>query len=352
MTTTRYVSTNRPVDDLYADLAAANVQPLWEMHDLLTDEPRPSTLPFRWKATELWKLATRSGELVPVGGEGDRRVLAMANPGLGGAPFISSTLWAAMQYLLPGEAAPPHRHTPAALRFILDGDGVSTTIDDDPVAMDRGDLILTPSWTFHAHLNSGPSSMTWLDILDLPLVGALEAIFFEPGHSHDPRVSPLRSSAERRYGQGPGLVPAGQDVPTSRPAHSPLTVYRWSDTDSALDALLEVNGSNEATVRYTDPSRGSDVMPTLRCEMTRLRAETSSVPTRQTGSRVMAVLNGEGRVDVGGQTFGLDLGDVFVVPSWNVCRLHADTELDLFACSDAPALEVLSLFRSEVVNVS
>jgi len=350
MTTTRYVSANRPIDDLYGDLAAADVQPLWEMHDLLTTEPRPNTMPFRWKAVDLWKLATRSGELVPVEGGGDRRVLAMANPGLGGAPFISTTLWAAMQYLLPGEAAPPHRHTPAALRFILDGDGVSTTVEGDPVGMARGDLILTPSWTFHAHLNSGPSSMMWLDVLDVPLVGTLEAIFFERGQSHDPRVSPLRSSAERLYGQGPGLVPAGQDSPTSGPAHSPLTVYRWADTDSALDALLEVNGSNEATLRFTDPSRGSDVMPTLRCEMTRLRTETSSVSTRQAGSRVMAVFNGEGRVDIGGQKFSLDRGDVFVVPSWSTCRLHADTNLDLFTCSDAPVLEALSLFRSEVVK--
>ena len=350
MATTRFGSPNPPVDELYGALAAANVQPLWELSDLLTSEPRPNTAPFRWKAVELWKLATRSGELVPVERGGDRRVLAMANPGLGGAPFISTTLWAAMQYLLPGETAPPHRHTPAALRFILDGEGVSTTVDGDPVAMARGDLILTPSWTFHAHFNSGPSAMMWLDVLDLPLVGALEAIFFEPGRSRELHSGPQRSSAERRYGQGPGLVPAGQDAPPSRPAHSPLTVYRWADTDTALDALLEVNGSNEATLRYTDPSRGSDVMPTLRCEMTRLLTETSSVSTRQAGSRVMAVLNGQGRVDIGAQTFSLDRGDVFVVPSWNTCRLHADADLDLFACSDAPVLEALSLFRSEVVG--
>jgi gentisate 1,2-dioxygenase len=350
MTTTRYRSADRPVDDLYDDLSEAYLQPLWAMHDILTSEPRPKTVPFRWKGLEMRKLAARAGDLVPVGGGGDRRVLAMANPGLGGAPFISTTLWAGMQYLLPGESAPPHRHTPAALRFIVEGDGVSTAVNGDPVRMDRGDLILTPAWAFHAHLNAGASSMMWLDILDLPMVGALEAVFYERGDTPDPQFGLPRSAAERLYGQGPGLTPAGHDTPTSRPPHSPLTVYRWADTDSALNALLDLNGSNEATVRYTDPSRGSDVMPTLRCEMTRLEAHTTSTANRQTGSRASAVLNGQGRVDIGDQTFSLEPGDIFVVPSWTRHQLHANARLDLFTCSDAPVLEVLSLFRSEIIK--
>lgn len=35
---------------------------------------------------------------------GERR--ALANPGLGGRPYATPTLWAAIQYLMPGEDAP------------------------------------------------------------------------------------------------------------------------------------------------------------------------------------------------------------------------------------------------------
>ena len=71
---------------------------------------------------------------------GDRRVLALANPGLAGLPYTSSTLWGAIQYLGPGEAAPAHRHTPSAIRFVMVGSGVYTTVNGDACDMEPGDL--------------------------------------------------------------------------------------------------------------------------------------------------------------------------------------------------------------------
>src|SRR3954447_10328515 len=223
---------------LYGDLAAAHLQPLWELSGLLTTTPRVAAVAYRWKSDDLAKLARRSGELVPVDRGGDRRVLAMSNPGLDGAPFISGTLWAAVQYLLPGETAPPHRHTPAALRFVLDGEGVYTFVDGDPLSMARGDLILTPSWTFHEHRNAGARAMMWLDVLDLPLVAALDALFFEPGtNAPAARATTKGSSSEHIWGSGAGLGPAGSvdgSSPVELPAHSPLIAYRWASTDAAL----------------------------------------------------------------------------------------------------------------------
>jgi gentisate 1,2-dioxygenase len=343
--TKRFNSANGAIDDLYEDLATAHLQPLWELPGLLTSEPHPRTKPFRWRAADMHKLATRSGELIPIDEGGDRRVLAMSNPGLDGAPYISTTMWAAVQYLLPGETAPPHRHTPAALRFILDGDGVSTTVNRDSIPMARGDLVLTPSWTWHGHHNIGLSSMMWLDILDLPVVEALEAIFFEPGPPPYEPSNRSPSAPEQLYGQGSGLLPAGRQIAVRNTAHSPLTVYRWADSDRALHALLDLGRAETATVRYTDPTTGGDVMPTLRCEMTRILPAASTGPARQTGSQVFAVLNGSGQVDVGDQTFNLECGDIFVVPSWCHYSIHAGDQLDLFACSDAPALRALALFR-------
>ena len=45
--------------------------------------------------------------------------------------------------------------------------------------MEPGDLILTPSWSWHDHGNDTAAPMIWLDGLDLPMVGALDVIFAE-----------------------------------------------------------------------------------------------------------------------------------------------------------------------------
>jgi len=345
----RYHADEPDLDAYYGDIAKAHLQPLWEMRGILTPTPVVKAVPYRWSASELQNLAAQAGQLVPVDKGGDRRVLAMSNPGLDGAPFISGTLWAGVQFLGAREVAPAHRHTPGALRFVLDGDGVYTFLDGDPVAMSRGDLVLTPSWVYHEHRNPGSMPMMWLDVLDLPIVAALDAVFFEEGPVAEAgeRVVP-RSASERRFGQGAGLAPAGASAVEHDHPHSPLMVYRWSETDAALNALLELGDGREAELRYRDPSRDRDVLPTLRCEMRRISGGVTTAADRQTGSRVCAVLEGTGNVRLGTQEFPLSSGDVFVVPSWCQHQLEAGTTLDIFTTSDAPVLDALGLFRRVV----
>ena len=348
MATKRYFSEVAELDALYADVAEQDLQPLWEMKGLLTPTPIAKAVPYRWRLSELMDLGRRASDLVPIDRGGDRRVLAFANPGLGGAPFVSNTLWAAAQFLGPGELAPAHRHTPAALRFVLEGDGVWTLVNGDPIHMSRGDLILTPSWNFHEHHNPGDKSMVWLDVLDLPMVQFFEAIFFEEGPSEDvDRKTDPRSASERYFGQGAGIVPVGPNKPDVAGRHSPLLVFRWADVDSALNALLELDRSGDAQIRYQDPVGGADVMPTMRCEMRRVLDGTMTSIDRQTGSRVCAVLSGSGRVQVADEVIDLMPGDVFIVPSWNTQQITADTTLDIFTTSDAPVLEALKIYREE-----
>jgi gentisate 1,2-dioxygenase len=65
-----------------------------EIGDLMPTSPRPAALGHVWRWARLVELARRSGELVPVGRGGERRAIALANSGLGGAPFATPTLWA------------------------------------------------------------------------------------------------------------------------------------------------------------------------------------------------------------------------------------------------------------------
>ena len=133
------------LEELYRGFESELLVPLWtEIGDLMPTSPRPAAAAHVWRWRNLLRLARRSGDLVPVGRGGERRAIALANPGLGGAPYAVPTLWAAIQYLNPREDAPVHRHTQHAFRFVVEGEGVWTVVDGDPVAMRRGDFLLTP----------------------------------------------------------------------------------------------------------------------------------------------------------------------------------------------------------------
>lgn len=336
------------LDQLYSDVADADLQPLWMLEGLMTPTPdvRPRSHVWRWK--DLRSLAERSGELIGISRGGDRRVLSLVNPSLGGKPFATSTLWGAVQYLKPGEVAPAHRHTPGALRFVLEGSGVWTRVEGDAVAMSPGDLVLTPSWVWHEHHNPGDAPMIWFDGLDHPLVDSLDAIFFEPGPNAEvPRDVPERSRSEILYAESPGLVPVGV-----RPsgAYSPLYAYRWVDTDRALDALLEASPGAPAAVRFADPTTGRDVMPTMRCEMHRIPAGAATPLTRVVGSSIFVVFSGGCTMDLEGIRTDLVAGDMVAVASWAEFSFSAKERCDLFRVSDAPVIEALGLDRTSVAG--
>jgi gentisate 1,2-dioxygenase len=347
MATRLFSAQDAELNSLYQLLSEQSLQPLWELSGLLTAEPRSRAVPYRWRGEHLRNLSRRAGDLVPAERGGDRRVLACSNPGLGGAPYAVSTLWAGVQYLGGYEYAPAHRHTPAALRFVLEGGGVSTVVDGDPMAMAAGDLVLTPSWTFHEHYNPQATPMIWVDVLDLPIVASLEAVFFEQG-TDKPRLQQdvAASASENWYGGGVGLAPADEPRPAAR--HSPLLVYRWAETDRALEAQLRSSATGHARLRFMNPARGGDVMPTLRCEFDRVRGGHVTSAMRQTGGRVACVLHGAGTIHVGSCVFDVAAGDMVAIPSWTHWYISAEADLDLFSTTDAPVLEALGLYRDEV----
>ena len=103
------------------------------------------------------------------------------NSGLGGRPYATPTLWCAIQYLGGHEVAPEHRHSQNAFRFVVEGEGVWTVVNGDPVRMSRGDFLLTPGWNFHGHHNELDAPMAWIDGLDIPFVHYTDTAFFEFG---------------------------------------------------------------------------------------------------------------------------------------------------------------------------
>ncbi|RBQ19061.1 cupin [Spongiactinospora rosea] len=350
------------LEELYRGFERELLVPLWtEIGDLMPVHPRSRAVPHLWRWESLRGLAERAGDIVPVGRGGERRAIALANPGLGGRPFATPTLWAAIQYLMPGEDAPEHRHTQHAFRFVVEGEGVWTVVNGDAVPMRRGDFLPQAGWNWHAHHNATDRPMAWIDGLDIPFQYTSEAQFFEPGRDEigdAERITPERSRSERLWAH-PGLRPlsAGELAPGT-----PLLSYKWEFTDRALaDQLaLESEGfggtvePGHAAVRYTDPATGGDVLPTIRVESHRVARGAETAPIRTTGSSVYQVFDGSGTITVGERTWSVTRGDLFVVPSWESFSARSEAgstdsdagALDLFRFSDSPIFEALRLDRT------
>ena len=239
--------------ELYRDFDRENLIPLWtEIADLMPMVPTPKAVPHVWRWSDLYPLAARAGDLVPVGRGGERRAIALANPGLAGTPYATPTLWAAIQYLGARETAPEHRHSQNAFRFVVEGEGVWTVVNGDPVRMSRGDFLLTPGWNFHGHHNDTDEPMAWIDGLDIPFVHYADAGFFEFGTERvTDEATPDISRSERLWAH-PGLRPlSGLDDTTS----SPIAAYRWEYTDRALTRAAAARGRGPPGHRVPGPRR-------------------------------------------------------------------------------------------------
>ena len=153
----------------FADLAAQKPVAALDLESVQGTKSKAT--PYIWHWRDLRPLAMRAAELVGTK-EAERRVLVLSNPGTQWG--AANTLFANIQVVLPGEVVRSHRHTNAALRFIIEGKIGYTVVNGQRYPMVPGDLVITPSWSWHDHAEQIDIPMLWLDSLDRPLVRLLE----------------------------------------------------------------------------------------------------------------------------------------------------------------------------------
>ena len=329
--------------EYYEKLAAQHVRALWTIPGTMAPEPTLDEVPWVWHAKDLWPLLEEAADIVTAD-EAERRALNASNPKR--AFGTSHNLVAGYQMVLPGETAPAHRHTPSAIRLMLQGAGI-TTVEGEPVWMERGDLVLTPPVSWHDHRHPGDTPMIWLDGLDVPFVRGQHAQFAEeyPGEQLQELTKPQDASVAE---YGAGLVPAHS---TWSKRHSPLNKYPYSTTRPALLRLWEAEGKPRtgSTLEYVNPLTGGPVIPTIASYITYLPEGGTSKWERHTPSKVYCVLEGKGHTIVGDERLDWEENDFFVVPSWYGYQHTADQgDAVLFALSDWPIYEPFGLVRREV----
>jgi len=335
-------ATNPKREQLSSEIAALNMKPLWERTMRLA--PGTAAVPAIWRWQQVQPHLMRSAEVITTQ-EAERRVLMLENPALKGSTFATTTLYAGLQIILPGEIARTHRHAPNALRMIVEGVGAYTAVDGERVTMRPGDFVTTPNWAWHDHGNLGSEPVVWLDGLDTAFANLFGAHFREDYPQESQPVSRAEGDAVARYGAN--LLPVDYR-PQGRA--SPLLSYPYERTREALERLAKAGEPHVAhgyKLRYSNPATGGHAFPTMAVFMQWLPRGHAGRSYRSTDGAVFCVVEGRGSVGIGDARWDFAPHDVFVVPSWAFYQLKAETDCVLFSYTDRAAQEALGFWREE-----
>ena len=332
----------KPAEDAFhAAVAAASVKPLWEWHKgPPATEPEPPA-PHVWRWETMSALVDDAARLVPME-HVERRVLTLMSPQLENSRSTTTTnLTGALQILMPGETALPHRHSANALRFVIEGDGVETVVNGKPCPMVARDMIITPDWAWHAHVHRGEGRMVWFDALDVQLYRHMDANFYQQGPP--PNLPPQISDGAFATG---GLVPAGNGEGETAD-YSPLYRYAWESVLRALDATPPMaDGSRK--LRYVNPLTGGPAMRLIECFVLALAQGRETMPYRSTSEAICVVADGEGSSRIGEHDITWRRNDIFTLPHWNwISHIAASDDAKLFMVTDRDALSRLGMLRDE-----
>ncbi len=335
------------LEAVYTEMLQNNLEGLWRM-----TRDVPEVKPYLWRWDVMSRLVNQAGSFLPMEELAERRAVFLFNPALKHMAGATQTLYAAIQMIQPGEVARAHRHTPSALRFIIEGEGAMMNVENEVVPVHEGDLVLTPNWLWHEHRNEGVENVTWLDGLDSPFVFGLNAAVYEM--HPDVYLRETKSRDITSAGNAESLLrPVALEPEATAPQH---LVYRWTDVEPALARLaaMETTSPHDGVaIEYAGPNNGH-ALRTMGCWMQMLRPAEHTEAHRHTHSSVYHVYRGSGHTVIDGQRFDWKQGDCFVVPSW-AWHEHvndSDAHAYLFSMNDIPIMEAFDLQREEALTAS
>jgi gentisate 1,2-dioxygenase len=281
----------------------------------LYPQPKHTFMPAHWRYRDAHAALHEAGRLVDPA-HAERRNLIMANPIAGNDYPTVKTLVGAYQMVMPDEAARSHRHTPNAMRVVLESaEGMYTIVDGKKIPMARGDVLLTPNWCWHGHANESGKECYWADILDAPLVQYLEPMFFEQHADFVEKTDIVDAASPMRFAYADYLP----------------RLLAQPEVQSGVRQLL-LGPATLSTFDRTAVSIGRGASWTV---------------ARETPNVILMVVEGEGTSRIGDAEFHWGPGDMMAVPCWNEHRHAADSDAVLVRMSDAPVMAFAGWLRTQ-----
>ena len=316
MSNTEQLAATDNLETLYDRLHERSIGAGWDKPTpSLYPEPYQNFEPFLWSWADGRAALDAAGRLIGTD-LAERRNLILYNPAEGNDYATVRTLIAAYQMILPGEQARSHRHTPNALRFIIEGEGSYTIVNGERLPMHPNDVLLTPNWCWHGHASEAEGPCYWMDCLDVPLVHFLEPMFFE---QHPDIYEPVAET----------------------PLNSPF-LFAWTDVQKQLDQTeIDPEGRYGRRIEL-----GSPALHSIALHMNRLESGVKTRTTRITANQIICVAEGGGTTLIDGVELTWKRGDVFAVPGWRPFHHKATGDATLFEMSDEPVMRSLGWLRT------
>lgn len=335
------------LEELNQELKENHLIGYWTIPNTSTGfrEPEPGFRPFLWNWKNIRGALDQAAEHIRPE-EAFRRFIGYQHPDL--KLGTAHTLLMGAQMVRPGEFAPAHRHVMEAIRFVVEGRGAATIVEGEPLPMEEGDLITTPNWSWHDHINAGDQPIVWLDGANGPMIHYYQVGFANPYHQQQQTVTKPVGWSQQTYGTlQPRIASPSSATTTSRPPYR----YSWEETQRAFKALAESPGDpfDSVLLRYVDPLTGGPTLPTMACEIQMIRPGERGRAHRHTHTVVYHAFKGGGTTWIGDQRFDWEQGDSFVLPlwSWHAHENNSQEPAILFSINDRPAIEALGFFREE-----
>lgn len=319
-----------------------NMRGYWAREGVPAYEPVSPMSPYLWKWADIEEVLEGAAKYVDLS-MSFRRNISLVNP-----TGQSKTVNMGLQLVLPGERARAHRHTAEAIRFVIQGSSKAwSTVDGEAMIVEPGDLVLTPNWSWHDHVNDSSEPVVWIDMLNAALMGYLQLAFREDFPTPNQPVESLPEFSRHVA----SLTRPTWLEPSSLLPGVPYR-YSWSKTEETLNALKSTAADpcDGVMLRYANPLTGGPTLAILACSIQLLPPGLKTRAHRHTSTSHYHVVQGTGVTGAGEVELHWSRRDFFVVPpwSWHSHENLGTEEAILFSLSDWPFLKPFGLYREEI----
>jgi gentisate 1,2-dioxygenase len=297
-----------------------------------------------WKWDGIYRGLMRSGEIVTVGPNGMTGMRSVV-----GIEARKFPIWMNAQILMPGERTQAHRNLRSETRLVCQAPKDAVFVCEyEAYPMERGDVIVSPAWTFHDHWNRDTTPAIWIDGYDNG---------YNPNVNVNERMPNDNPYEEIRRPADYGTRILGLARPITREAVFPLPPvrYRWADTHAALMALKE-NGESDPCdgllVMLASPVDGGPTLPTIAWQAQLFLPRQRTLPHRHNSTTFYFAFEGNGAVVIEGERLEYGQGDIFAVPPWTWHHHESGNDMDtvLFSIDDWPAMKKLGFYMQETAR--
>jgi gentisate 1,2-dioxygenase len=308
-------------------------------------EPRTGKTAAHWSWEGIYNGLMQSGKIVSIGADGMTGMRSVT-----GVEARNFPIWMNVQIVMPGERTQAHRNMRSETRLVLLAPpGAVFVCEGEAYPMERGDVVISPAWTYHDHFNDGNEPAIFVDGYDNG---------YNPNVNINERFPNDAPYQEITRAEGYTLKTRGHlrqlaEGSVSEPGPLPPMRYRWTDTQTAINAIREseIEGDPYDGLHFVlaNPVDGGPTLPTIAWHVQLLNGRQKTLAHRHNSTTFYHVFEGEGVTTIDGERLEWHQGDIFAVPPWtwhnheNLSR--SDTML--VAGGGWPGMKKLGFYREE-----